>query len=45
MRPDHGLKTKEDLSIKAHPGYPYYGRKRGLEELVELEKSLQIDGA
>ncbi len=37
MRPDHGLKLQKDLKIHANPGYPYYGRIKGLEELSTLE--------
>lgn len=39
MRPDHGLKLKEDKLLNANPGYPYYGRKKGLDELIMLEKN------
>jgi len=40
MRPDHGLKLIEDMHIHANPGYPYHGRKKGLEELFMLEKKI-----
>lgn len=37
MRPDHGLKLAKDHYIHANPGYPFYGRKKGLEEISALE--------
>ena len=40
MRPDHGLKLKEDLNIASNPGYSYHGRVQGLAEISELEKGL-----
>lgn len=41
MRPDHGLKLMEDDNISANPGYPFYGRAKGLEEISELERQVQ----
>ncbi len=40
MRPDHGLKLKEDSGIASNPGYPYYGRIKGLSEISELEERI-----
>jgi len=37
MRPDHGLKQADDQNINANPGYPFYGRIKGLEEIINLE--------
>lgn len=41
MRPDHGLKMKEDRDIASNPGYPYYGRIKGLKEIGHIEKDLK----
>ncbi len=38
MRPDHGLVLPADIDISSMPGYSFYGRRQGLEELVRLEK-------
>ena len=40
MRPDHGLKMAEDKNIDSNPGYPFFGRKKGLEEITDLEENL-----
>ncbi len=40
MRPDHGIVLPEDAETTSLPGYPYHGRKRGLEELVALEEEI-----
>ncbi len=37
MRPDHGLKLPNDHNINANPGYPYFGRMKGLNEIISLE--------
>ncbi len=37
MRPDHGIKTGEDYKIQTNPGYPVYGRLKGLREIESLE--------
>lgn len=41
MRPDHGLKGKQDEGLTANPGYPKFGRLKGLREIEEISRSLQ----
>jgi mannonate dehydratase len=41
MRPDHGIKGSEDAGLEANPGYPKFGRLKGLREIEEIEKSLK----
>jgi len=38
--PYHGLKLEKDHNIASNPGYPYYGRIKGLAEILELKKEL-----
>jgi D-mannonate dehydratase len=33
MRPDHGIKSPEDEGLSANPGYPKFGRLKGLKEI------------
>lgn len=40
MRPDHGIKGPEDEGINSNPGYPKYGRLKGLKEITALEEQL-----
>ncbi|WP_340111280.1 mannonate dehydratase [Maribellus mangrovi] len=40
MRPDHGLKGVEDEGLTANPGYPQFGRLKGLREVEHLEEEL-----
>jgi mannonate dehydratase len=40
IRPDHGIKLTEDFGLKANPGYPMFGRLKGLAEIIEIEKQI-----
>ena len=42
MRPDHGIKTGDDYQIETNPGYPVFGRLKGLNEISTLENSLLL---
>lgn len=42
MRPDHGLKTPNDEGLKANPGYPKFGRLKGLKEIDDISRSLDF---
>lgn len=44
MRPDHGLVCKEDTGLRANPGYPKFGRLKGLQEITQIENMLVGDG-
>lgn len=39
IRPDHGLKGKDDEGLDANPGYPKFGRLKGLKEIEEISHS------
>ena len=41
MRPDHGLKGENDDGLDANPGYPKFGRLKGLREIEEISRSLR----
>ncbi len=41
MRPDHGIKGAEDEGLQANPGYPQFGRLRGLNEIEKISDSLE----
>ncbi len=43
MRPDHGIKGREDEGLIANPGYPKYGRLKGLQEIEEMEYELLMN--
>lgn len=36
IRPDHGIKGAEDEGLQANPGYPQFGRLKGLREIEEI---------
>lgn len=40
IRPDHGISLLQDDMMSCNPGYPLYGRFKGLSELVGLEKAI-----
>jgi len=40
VRPDHGLEILQDESLNNNPGYPLYGRLRGLSEIIGIEKTI-----
>lgn len=40
MRPDHGIKNNEDDKLIANPGYPMFGRLKGLVEISGIEKEI-----
>ncbi len=40
MRPDHGIKGEEDIGLIANPGYPMFGRLKGLSEISVIEKAI-----
>ena len=39
IRPDHGIKKEDDRDFVANPGYPRYGRLRGLQEIESINKN------
>uniref|UniRef100_UPI0032165CE6 mannonate dehydratase n=1 Tax=uncultured Draconibacterium sp. TaxID=1573823 RepID=UPI0032165CE6 len=40
MRPDHGIKGIEDEGLTANPGYPKFGRLKGLKEIEKIEEMI-----
>lgn len=40
VRPDHGIAILQDESLNNNPGYPLYGRLKGLSELSGIEKTI-----
>lgn len=40
IRPDHGISILQDEELNCNPGYPLYGRFKGLSELVGIEKAI-----
>ncbi|WP_206081842.1 mannonate dehydratase [Maribellus sediminis] len=45
MRPDHGIKGPDDEGLNANPGYPKFGRLKGLKEIESLENELLNENA
>ena len=41
VRPDHGIKMLHDFVSEAPPGYPLYGRMRGLNEIRGMEAAIR----
>lgn len=40
IRPDHGIAMLQDEFLNHNPGYPLYGRLKGLSELTGIEKTI-----
>ncbi|HYQ56080.1 MAG TPA: mannonate dehydratase [Draconibacterium sp.] len=40
IRPDHGISILQDEALHCNPGYPLYGRFKGLCELTGIEKAI-----
>ena len=40
IRPDHGIAMLQDEMLNTNPGYPLYGRLKGLSELTGIEKTI-----
>ncbi|MCY1721383.1 mannonate dehydratase [Prolixibacteraceae bacterium Z1-6] len=40
MRPDHGIKGAKDEGLTANPGYPKFGRLKGLKEIEKIEEMI-----
>jgi len=40
FRPDHGIRILEDFSRIANPGYPLYGRLKGLAEIDGMQQAI-----
>ncbi len=40
IRPDHGIKMAEDFGLNANPGYPMFGRLKGLAEISGIEEGI-----
>ena len=41
FRPDHGIRMLGDFDRKANPGYPLYGRLKGLAEMDGMQKAIE----
>ncbi len=41
FRPDHGIRMLGDFQRKANPGYPLYGRLKGLAEMDGMQKAIE----
>ena len=40
IRPDHGIKMDKDFGLNANPGYPMFGRLKGLAEISGIEEGI-----
>jgi mannonate dehydratase len=40
VRPDHGIRMMSDFNRESPPGYPLYGRMRGLNEIRGMETAI-----
>jgi mannonate dehydratase len=47
FRPDHGIRIMDDYNRTANPGYPLYGRLKGLAEMDGMQQAIgrMIGGA
>ncbi len=41
FRPDHGIRMLDDYSRTANPGYPLYGRLKGLAEIDGMQQAIE----
>lgn len=41
FRPDHGIRIMGDYSRTANPGYPLYGRLKGLAEIDGMQRAIE----
>ncbi|MDR0394930.1 MAG: mannonate dehydratase [Tannerella sp.] len=41
FRPDHGLRILDDYNRTANPGYPLYGRLKGLAEIDGMQQAIE----
>lgn len=41
FRPDHGIRIMGDYSLTANPGYPLYGRMKGLAEIDGMQHAIE----
>jgi mannonate dehydratase len=41
FRPDHGLRILDDYNRTANPGYPLYGRLKGLSEIEGMQQAIE----
>jgi mannonate dehydratase len=41
FRPDHGIRIMDDYNRTAHPGYPLYGRLKGLAEIDGMQHAIE----
>ncbi|MDR3267750.1 MAG: mannonate dehydratase [Tannerella sp.] len=41
FRPDHGIRILDDFSRTANPGYPLYGRLKGLAEIDGMQHAIE----
>lgn len=41
FRPDHGIRIMDDYSRTANPGYPLYGRLKGLAEIDGMQQAIE----